>query len=87
MYVRNRGRKHERRFNLSVSCSTSGQALSEVVDKEQSGAVAAAETSRREAEAKAKEELDLVNACQVRLFFAKGALGRVRRYQGCFWWP
>lgn len=38
-----------------------------MVDKEQSGAVAAAESSRRDAEAKAKEESDLVNSCQVPL--------------------
>lgn len=42
------------------------QALADLVDKEQSGAAAAAESSRRDAEVKAKEESDLVHECQVR---------------------
>lgn len=41
------------------------QALADVVDREQSGAVAAAESSRRDMEMKAKEESDLVHECQV----------------------
>lgn len=38
-----------------------------MVDKEQSGAAAAAESSRRDMEMKAKEESDLVHECQVRV--------------------
>lgn len=41
------------------------QALSDVVDREQSGAASAAESSRRDMEIKAKEESDLVHECQV----------------------
>lgn len=48
---------------MSILCA---QALAGQADREQSGAVAAAESSRREAEAKAKEESDLVHTCQVR---------------------
>lgn len=41
------------------------QALADQADREQSGAAAAAESNRKGAEAKAKEESDLVHACQV----------------------
>lgn len=41
------------------------QALADVVDREQTGAAAAAESSRRDMETKAKEESDLVHECQV----------------------
>lgn len=53
---------------MFVVARTALQALSDKADREESGAAAAAESSRREAEAKAKEESDLVRACQVRTF-------------------
>ena len=42
------------------------QALVGLIDKEKSGLAATAELSRRDAEVKAKEESDLVQACQVK---------------------
>ncbi|CAM9809238.1 unnamed protein product [Ectocarpus fasciculatus] len=55
------------------------QALSDVVDREQSGAAAAAESSRRDMEMKAKEESDLVHECQASVAAAKSDAERARR--------
>ncbi|CAM9141926.1 unnamed protein product [Scytosiphon promiscuus] len=55
------------------------QTLSDVVDREESGAAAAAESSRRDMEMKAKEESDLVQDCQAALAAAKGDAERARR--------
>ncbi|CAM9709129.1 unnamed protein product [Pylaiella littoralis] len=55
------------------------QALSDVVDREQSGAASAAESSRRDMETKAKEESDLVHECQASVAAAKSDAERARR--------
>lgn len=52
-------------LNSAIPSKLVVQALADVVDREQSGAAAAAESSRRDMEMKAKEESDLVHECQV----------------------
>lgn len=54
-----------------------------MADKEQSGAAAAAESSRRDMEMKAKEESDLVHECQVRVHSRFFITSRVLRPRSC----
>lgn len=66
IYVSRRAPLHSPAALCCVAALYCMKALSDLVDREQSGAAAAAESTLRDMEMKAKEESDLVQECQVR---------------------